>query len=189
MSEEKLSFIPKKSFEKPLYKRSGPGLFLTFSFLLLLVSGLIYGGAILYSNNLKKQIDLLSKSLERAKAAFEFPLINELFNASQKIHSSKIILEKHITLVPVFDILESSILKDVRFNNFKYSLSKAQEQTVLMDGTAKNYSSLASQGEIFEKNKNIKNVSFSNLGLGDKGTINFTVTLILDPIITAYKAE
>lgn len=189
MPEDKLSFIPKKSFEKPLYKRSGPGLFLIFSFLLLLLSGLIYGGTILYRNNLKKQIDLLSDSLKRAKAAFEFPLINELFNASEKINSSKIILEKHTTLAPVFNLLENSTLKDIRFNNFKYSLSEDQEPTVLMDGTAKSYSSLASQGEIFEKNKNIKNVSFTNLGLSDKGTINFTVTLILDPIIIAYKAE
>ena len=189
MPEDKISFIPKKTFERPFYKRSGPGFFLTSSFLLLLLSGLICGVAILYRNSLKKQVDLLSDSLERAKAAFEIPLINKLFNISEKIKTSKILLEQHKTIVPVFDLLEKSTLKDVRFNNFKYSFSKDKKPIISMKGMARSYSSLALQGKAFEEEKNIKNVSFFGLNLGDKGTINFNVTLVLDPSLVFYKTE
>ncbi len=189
MPEDKISFIPKKTFEKPLYKRSGPGFFLTSSFLLLLLSGLIYGGMILYRNSLKQQVDVLSDSLERAKATFEFPLINELFNVSEKIKVSKVLLEQHKTIAPIFDFLEKSTLKDVRFKSFKYSFLKDKELIISMEGMAKSYSSLALQGKAFEEEKNIKTVSFSGLNLGDKGAINFKVTLALDPSFISYKAK
>jgi hypothetical protein len=189
MPEDKISFIPKKTFERPFYKSRGPGFFLTSSFLLLLLSGLICGGAILYRNSLKKQVDLLSDSLERAKAAFELPLINKLVSTSEKIKTAKVLLAEHKTIVPFFDFLERSTLKDVRFNSFEYSLSKDKEATISMGGTAKSYASLALQAKAFEEEKNIKNVSFSGLNLGDKGAINFKVNLTLDPSFLSFQTK
>lgn len=189
MPEDKLSFIPKKTFAGPVYKSRGPGLFLVFSFLILLISGVFYGGLFFYGNTLQKQVTGLSSSLERVKVAFELPLINELFTISEKINSSKILLSQHRTLLPVFDLLEKLTLKDVRFKSFRFSFSKESGPLILMDGQTKNYSTLASQGDILGKDKNIKKVSFSNLSLGSKGMVNFTIHLVLEQSILNYKGD
>lgn len=189
MPEDKLSFIPKKTFATPVYKSRGPGLFLAFSFFALLISGAFYGGLFFYRNMLKKQVTDLSSSLERAKVAFELPLINELFTISEKINSSKTLLSQHRTLLPVFNLLEKLTLKDVRFKSFRFSFSKESGPLVLMDGQTKNYSTLASQGDIFGKDKNIKKVSFSNLNLGSKGMVNFTINLVLEQSFLNYKGD
>ena len=189
MPEDKLSFIPQKTFEPAFYKRRGPGIIIVFSFLLFFISISAYGALFLYKNSLNKEVNVLTDSLERAKAAFELSLINEVNQTSEKIDYSKKLLEQHTSLVPVFDFLEKNTLKDVRFKSFKYSIAKNENPIVLLDGSAKNYSMLALQGDIFEKDKNIKNVLFSGLGLGEKGMINFTVKLILDPSMFIYKIE
>jgi hypothetical protein len=189
MPEDKLSFIPQKTLEPAFYKRRGPGIIIVFSFLLFFISISAYGALFLYKNNLNKEINVLTDSLERAKAAFELSLINEVSQTSEKINYSKKLLEQHTSLVPVFDFLEKNTLKDISFKSFKYSIAKNENPIVLLDGSAKNYSILALQGDIFEKDKNVKSVLFSGLGLGEKGMISFAVKLILDPSMFIFKIE
>lgn len=189
MPEDKLSFIPQKTFETPFYKRRGPGIIIVFSFLLFFISVSAYGALFLYKNSLNKEVSVLTDSLERAKAAFELPLINEVNQTSEKIDYSKKLLEQHVSLVSIFDFLEKNTLKDIRFKSFKFSIAPNKTPTVLLEGSAKNYSTLAFQGDIFEKDKNIKSVLFSGLSLGEKGMINFAVKLILDPQMLIYKVE
>lgn len=189
MPEGKLSFISKKTFIPPAYRARGPGLFLVFSFLALFISAGFYGGLFFYRNYLKKQTADLSASLERAKSAFELPLINELFLISEKINSTKAILGQHRTLLPVFDFIEKMTLKDVQFKSFKFSFSKEAGPVILMDGAVKNYSTLALQAEAFGKDKNVKKVSFSGLNLGSQGAINFTVNLVLESSLLNYKGN
>lgn len=189
MPEDKLSFIPQKAFEPSFYKRRGPGIIIVFSLILFFLSISAYGALFLYKNSLNKEIGVLTDSLERARAAFDLPLINEINQTSEKINYSKELLEQHVSAVPLFDFLEKNTLKDVRFRNLKYSVAKGENPIVLLDGSAKNYSTLALQGDIFEKDKDIKGVLFSNLGLGERGMINFAVKLIFDPFMFIYKVE
>jgi len=189
MPEDKLSFIPQKTFEPAFYKRRGPGIIIVFSFLLFFISISAYGALFLYKNSLDKEIGVLTDSLERAKAAFELPLINEINQTSEKIDYSKKLLEQHVSLAPIFDFLGQNTLKDARFKSFKYSIAKNENPTVSLEGLAKDYSTIAVQEDIFEKDKNIKSVLFSGLGLGEKGIINFSVKLTFDPSMLIYKIE
>ena len=191
--DDKLSFVPQKTFEPTFYKKRRLGVLVVFPFFLFLASVLFYGGLLFYKNKIKKETDVLADSLERAKSAFEIPLINEISQISEKINYSKTLLERHTGLISIFDFLQENTLKDVRFKDFKYSISKTEDRgempTVVMEGLAKSYSILALQGDIFEKDKNIQNVSFSDLGLSERGTVNFNVKLILNPQMLIYKGE
>lgn len=187
MPEDKLSFIPQKTIEPFFYKRRGLGIFAVFFFLIFLVSLLLYGGMFVYKNNLKKEVNNLAASLERAKAAFEISLINELNQLANKINVTKKLLETHITPAPLFDFLEKNTLKDIRFKSFKYSVDNSGNLIVLLEGVAKDYSSLALQGDVFEKEENIKEVSFSGLSLSDQGLVNFNVKLSLAPSFITYQ--
>jgi len=188
MLEDKLSFIPPKKTESSFYQNRGPGILIIISFLLFLVSVLLYGGFLLYKNKIKQEADTLNDSLVKAHAAFEFPLINELNKTSEEIGAVKSLLDQHVTPLPIFDLLEKDTLKSVRFITFKY-LREKDSPTISLEGTAKDYTTLALQGEVFEKDQNIKDVSFSNLNLGERGTVNFRVKLTLDSSIISYKTE
>ncbi|MCX6731836.1 MAG: hypothetical protein NTX55_02520, partial [Candidatus Parcubacteria bacterium] len=101
MPEDKLSFIPQKTFEPAFYKRRGPGILIIFSFLIFFLSISAYGALFLYKNSLSKEVNVLTDSLERARAAFELPLINEITQTSEKIDSSRKLLEQHVSLAPI----------------------------------------------------------------------------------------
>lgn len=188
MPEEKLSFISQKTFNPPVYKSAGPGVLLIFSFLIFFLSGSLAIGLFFYKNSLKKEIDSMNDSLVSARAAFELPVINKLINISDKISSVKKLLAERNSLIPIFDLLESTTLKDVRFKNFKYSTSE-KNFTVVLDGTTKNYSVLAAQSDIFEKEKDIKEVLLSNFNLGEKGVVNFMAKIVFDPELVVYKSK
>ncbi len=189
MPEDKLSFIPKKTFSSPVFKSKGAGFFAIFSFVVFLISLLLYGGLFFYRNDLNKQITLLSDSLLRSKASMDIPLINNLIQTSGKLTASKALLAQHRVITPIFDLLEENTLTEIRFKDFSFSVSKDTGPLVSMSGTAKSYSALAVQGEIFEGSKNIKSAVFSGLNLSDKGIVNFDVKLTLDPSTLIYKAE
>lgn len=189
MPEDKLSFIPQKNSEQTLYRGKGPGIIVIISFLLFFASLAAYGGLFLYKNSLQKETDVLAQSLERAKAAFEIPLINEISQSSQKINYSKKLLGQHTSVVPIFDFLEKNTVKSISFKGFKYSIDKDGTPLVSLDGLAKSYTDLALQGNVFEKEKSVKNAVFSGIGLGEKGIINFSVKLSFDPSVIIYKAE
>lgn len=188
MPEEKLSFIPKKTFTRPSYKAGGPGLLVIFAFLVFLISLVVAGGLFFYKSNLEKQVDLLIQSLERAKAAFEPSLISEMIQASVKIDSAKSLFAQHKTLIPILDLLSKNTLKNVRFNGFNYS-GNEKEPIVTLKGVAKDYTNLAVQAKVFEDEKNIKSVSFSDFSLGDKGIVNFSVKIVVAPSFLAYKPK
>lgn len=193
MPEDKLSFIPKKGAPISVYKSRGPGLFLAFSFLLFIVSGLFLGGLVFYKKSLAKEVDLLKETLNKVRTAFEISLINEIVQTSDKINLAKTLLDKHKSITPFFDFLEASTLPEVRFKDFDYALissgDKNEEIAIKMNGIAKNYTALAMQSEIFEKEKNIKSFYFSDFKLGEGGTVNFNVQIVLDQSFFKYKTQ
>lgn len=193
MPEDKLSFIPKKAGAPPVYRGKGPGFFLAFSFLLLVVSSFALGGMFFYKKSLAGEVDLLMQTLDKTKSAFEPALINTIIQFADRIDSAKTLLGDHKTLLPFFEFLEKSTLPDVRFKEFTYSFSEAESKNgeilIVMGGVAKSYAALASQAEIFEKEKSVKSVYFSDFKLGDNGAVNFRVKISSDPLIFKYKAQ
>lgn len=176
MPENKISFIPKKNIDTPIYTK-GQGVFVSISFLIFLISALLFGGVFFYRNSLKNDIAELNDSVSRIKDALEPSLIAELIGMSDKINASETLLGQHKTLLPIFDFLENNTVKTVSFKNFRYTFLKDNGAQISMDGLADSYTSLALQAEVFEKDKSIKSVNFSGLGLGEKGNINFVVNI------------
>lgn len=192
MPEEKLSFIPKRTSNVPAYGTGGGfGVFFVFSFLVFLLSVSFTAGTYFYRDSLKKEINSMGVSLEKAKDDFEPSLVYEIVNTSEKIDSIKKLFEQRTTLVPLFDFLEKTTIKTVKFNNFKYSFGEGDgsEVVVTMDGVAKNYSVLAVQSNIFERERAIKEVSFSGFNLGSKGLVNFVTKITFDRNFINFKEE
>lgn len=186
---DRTSFIPKKSFKKPVYKTKGAGFLLSSSLILFVVSGLLLGGVFFYKEVLKRQITVLETSLKRAHAGFEPGLVQELTSVSMKVKAAKILLKEHKALTPIFEFLRNSTLKNVSFSSFSYKLSKEGAADVSMRGVAKGYASLALQIDEFQKSKDLKEISVSKLSLTNKGNVSFNLELVFSPEFISYKAK
>ncbi|MFA4890521.1 MAG: hypothetical protein WC587_02740 [Candidatus Paceibacterota bacterium] len=187
--DEKVSFIPKKTLTKPIYKGSGLGFVLFISLVVLVISGLLFGGAYFYRDIAKGHVDVLLDSFKKAQEILDPALIQQMGSIDAKIENSKDILSQHRAVSPIFQFLETSTLNNVRFSSFDFSYpyTKDAKPILILKGSTRNYANLSLQSDEFIKNKFIKNIIFSNFTLGEAGMVNFTATMEFNPSFFAYK--
>lgn len=194
---ETKSFIPKSTFAKPgtrtFYKEAGFGIVFKLAAALLFIALAVFGGAFWYKGELQKQIDSLSPSLERAKAAFDPAFINDAEDLVKRIGVAKKLLENHRFPTGILDLLENLTVDELRFTQFSYTtkLKKTEEGedfSVLLGlaGEAKSYKSLAQQSEVFKNSPYVELASFSNFSLTQTGTVSFSLDLDLVQSILLY---
>jgi len=189
--EEKISFIPKKTLTKPIYRSGGIGFLMFVSIVVLVISALLYGGAYFYKGVVKNRVNVSVDSFKRAQDILDPALIKEVGDIDAKIESSKIILSQHRATTPILRFLENSTLDGVRFLgfDFSYPFGKDTKPTLVLKGSTKGYSFLSLQSEEFLKNKFVKNLTFSDFTLSDKGKVNFTATVEFDPSFLVYNIK
>lgn len=198
----KISFAPKSSFSggKEYYRKVGSGFILKISGLLLIISLLSFAGVTLYERMISRETEDLSASLDRAKAAFEPSLITQLENLSFSLPDAGVLLEQHLYPTRILKLLEETTIKEVAFSGFSYSYGKGEaiagkktkvvenveEQnkiTIQLSGQAKSYEALAQQSDIYDKNIDIKDFSFSGFGITGKGNVSFSLNMVVSPAI------
>jgi hypothetical protein len=183
------SFIPKKSLTAPRRQAKGSSIGIFFLFTLVLFIGAIALaiGVFLYQQFIIKSIEQKSASLERASAAFEPAIIQEISRLDIRINSAQDILDNHKSISAFFDLLEASTLESVRFENLDYRTDEGGKTNISMKGRALNFSSVALQSDIFGKNKFIQEPIFSELNLDKKGDVVFNFSAFLDPRLISYE--
>lgn len=152
--------------------------------LMLAVSLLIFGSAFFYKQLLQKQRVAVEASLKRLEADFEPALLKELSRSSGVLSAARILLNKHVAVSRIFKFVEDNVLDDVRFSSFNYN---AENSLLRMNGDAHSYTALARQAAAFEESKFVENVSLSNLSLGAKGDIGFSIIILFKPVILQYQ--
>jgi hypothetical protein len=184
------SFIPKKNLI--LKNDSGGGrvsinIFLSLASIIFFLMVAIAAGAYLYKVVIQKKIVAEGVQLEKVKKAFDPNLIADIKRLDHRITTSKTVLENHIVVMPVFDLLEALTLKTVRFTSFDYQSTKGGSPTIRLNGEAKSYASVALLSDSFGEDERIKNPVFSGLALNDAGGVKFTFQASLDPAMISFK--
>lgn len=156
------------------------------SFLIFVLSAALWGGLYMYKNYLNNSIAQLGKSIEKQKASFEIPTVNEVTGFSEKISVAKKLLAGHKAFSNILDFLQDFTMKDVRFNDLNYSSADSGGLTLALSGTTKSYASLTTQIQALEKYNQVKQVSVSGLSSDSVGAVKFNLKIILDPAILAY---
>ncbi|MDZ4205882.1 MAG: hypothetical protein U1C12_01585 [Patescibacteria group bacterium] len=188
------SFIPKgpisstapgapmgrKTEEKSLFSYSAQIVFSVSVFLALGVFG--------YKFYLKYSIDKMGVDLENARATLQSEVIRELTRLDNRIISSQELIAQHQILSPLFEFLEVSTPRTVRFNDFRYSMT-GQGLELSMTGEARGYAALAFQADIFNKSQYFKNSIFSGLKLNERGDVSFSFKAVVDPSLVSYQRE
>ena len=183
--DEKISFIPKRNLSPQTVSRGGGG-FVFLSFLIFVLSAALWGGLYLYKNYLNDSIAQLGKSIEKQKASFEIPTINEVTGFSEKISVAKKLLAGHKSFSNVLDFLQDFTMKDVKFNDLNYSFAETGEPALALSGTTKSYASLTAQIQALEKYNQVRQVSVSGLSSDGRGMVKFNLKITLDPAMVAY---
>ena len=135
---------------------------------------------------MNENIAQLGKSIEKQKASFEIPTINEIIDFSEKISVAKNLLAGHKAFSNVLDFLQDFTMRDVRFNDLNYSFADSGSPALALSGTTRSYASLTAQIQALEKYNQVKQVSVSGLSSDATGGVKFNLKIILDPAIAAY---
>ena len=157
------------------------------AFLALIIfttSVLLAVGMFGYKFYLKYRINKMGTDLQNARATLEPETIRELTNLNDRIISTQELISKHYILTPLFEFLEVSTPKTVRFSNFHYSMTE-QGLELSMKGEARGYAAVALQDDIFSQSQYFKNPIFSNHNLNEKGDVTFFFKAIVDPSLVS----
>lgn len=176
--EFQTSFIPKKTLspETPSVSRgSSFGLVNVVAFIIMIVSLLVAGGAYLYRDTLSQRVNEMKLSLERAQNIFEPEFLQELQTFDKRIQAAEKILENHIAVSPIFEVLQEITLPTVRYIDFTYEIDALNPNVVhvSMSGEAVSYDAVTLQADLFSKNRFIRNPIFSNFSLARTGNVEF----------------
>lgn len=161
------------------------GILANIVFTLAVLLGLAVFGYELYLN---RNISKMGNDLTVARASLEPEVIEKISNLDERIISTAELLENHIVLSPLFDYLENSTLRTVRFTQFAYETTDKGLE-VAMRGQARGYTAVALQSEIFNNSPYFKQPIFADLDLDEVGNVTFSFRANLDADIVSYKAS
>jgi len=191
------SFIPKhNSFDNARQAPSPVGIFMFIGVIIFLVSLITFGGVLLYTGSVESGIAKGNDDLERAQRNFgQFGVdqLNEITRFDLKLKTAQFLLDRHVSLLNIYNDLEALTYQTVRFKNFKYGLSDDGKITLKMSGEARSYTDLnnyvpvALQASKFAGVPNVKDVLFSDLNLDQTGNVVFNFSATLDPKFVSYR--
>lgn len=188
------SFIPKGPLgssgpgSSGLARRENRSLLSFLGLIIFTLSVVLAIGVFGYKFYLKYHIKNMGTALEEARTSLQPETIDELTRLDNRIISTKELVAAHRILSPLFEFLETSTPKTVRFSDFRYQVVGSQIE-LFMKGEARGYSVLAFQADIFNKSDYFKNPVFSDLSLNDKGDVVFSFTATLDPKLLSYSRQ
>jgi len=183
------SFIPKKPINSNDSNKTPKSLVLIVSIFLLIISILSSTGLFLYKNYLVKNKENSSLSLLKIRDSFEEETIAELNLFNKKTEVAKQILNNHIVLSPLFNLIGEITIPQVQYLKFEQSMG-SEGFIVNIKGSARDYRSIALQADMFNSPKGnyFKNVVFSNLTKDEKNNnISFDLEFNVDPSLLSYE--
>lgn len=181
------TFIPHDT-ASPVRARAGGGLndlILLSAIVLFVASGALAVGVFLYGQFLQTESNSKLSQLQRAEAAFEPSLIQQLTRLDDRMHAADGVLMVHAAPTVFFSALEAATLQTVSFQTLDYQQVDPQHITVKMQGIAESVNSIALQADLFSKNGVITNPIFSNIARQPDG-VHFDMIANVNPSAVSY---
>lgn len=161
----------------PLVRGGETALFFV-SFGIFILAAALSGGLFLYNRVFNEQIKVAEEDLESRRSEFSDTTVNQLISLDKRLSSIRILISQHIFPSNVLALIEKTTHPRVSFSAFLYS---ADSRKIDLRGEAASYSILARQIGLFESSPNIDRVEFGGLSLGERGLVNFKMSIIFKP--------
>jgi hypothetical protein len=191
------SFIPKQSLTKKPERRQAPmGLINLICFVVFAVSLAVFLGALAYRYTLAQEINRpcpdpmqtetrgcgLIASLEKERQLLNHELLTRLRRVDAKSTIAKGVIDRHITLIPLFDLLNRNTLTTIQYKKFTFG-----EAGVTVEGLAASYEDIALQSKELAKLKEIRSFIFSGLNLDAQGNVTFKLDMTIDENMLSFR--
>lgn len=181
------AFIPHDT-AAPIARKSAGGLndlLLLFGIVLFVASAALGAAVFLYGQYLHTESASKLEQLQRAKAAFEPSLIQQLTRLDDRMHAADGLLSSHVAPSAFFAALQSATLESVAFQSLDLQASDPHHITIKMQGIAQSVNSIALQADLFSKNGVITSPIFSGIARQPDG-VHFNLAAIVNPNAIRY---
>ncbi len=183
------SFIPHDTAVAPVRSRRAGGalndLLLLCGIVLLIASGALAVGVFLYEQFLQTQSASKVVQLQRAEAAFEPSLIEQITRLDDRMHAEDSVLSAHTAPTALFQALNQATLQTVSFTSLDFEAPDPAHVSLQMQGIAQSVNSIALQAELFSKNGVITSPIFSNIARQPDG-VHFNLAAVVNPAALNY---
>lgn len=171
-------------------RRLPTSLFVVLAIIILAVVVASALGLFFYKKYLVSQIDNLSSSIIKSQASFDQATINELDLFDKRTKTASTILNGHIILSPIFQLIADLTIPTVQYTQFNHQTS-GNKFNVKLTGIASDYRSVALQSDVFNsaKNRSFKNVIFSNISKDKSNYVTFNVEFDVDKNLISYENQ
>jgi len=199
------SFIPKKptastigGFSTSAPKKVTASIFMTIATVLFILSIASAGGAYAYKQYLYNTQNTYKGQLATRENQFNINLIEQLKAENVKIDLSRQVLNNHIALSQVFDMISRITTENVRFMNLDISVPAINDTNngqvkIALQGYGTSFSAVAFQSDVLNQldqyglRNVIKNPILSNPTQGTNNTISFGFSATVDPSSLSYE--
>lgn len=180
------SFIPKKPLTEARGGRGFSGLVLLVAVLIFVASIAAAGGAFAYKNILEQSLNSKKDSLVKYQEAFDLPSIQSLVRFDSRINEARVVLTNHVAPSAIFFFLSQQTLEKVQLLKFEYAIGDSGGTTVVLNGIADSFSTVALQSDQLGASKVLKDIIFSDIAVETGGKVSFQVAASVDKSLLLY---
>jgi len=120
----------------------------------------------------------LDEEINKQKTVQIIAREKEILNEQKKIENFGLMLSEHLSASKFFKFLERTSHPQIWFSQINLS---PLESLVALSGSAETFPVLGQQIQILKKETLVENIVLSEISLGKKGKIEFTLNLSFDP--------
>jgi len=186
------TFIPRKRMDPMSAGLKVESTISVFSAVALLLFSLAFfasAGIFVTGFFIEKKTDELRLQTTKDTAVLDKSEIEKIVSLDKKVTAVGTILNDHVSLSKILGFLESVTSARVMIDDFNYIGENGMTQTITINGTAKNYNTLANQSKIFKENTMISKIAISNIEPNDIGEILFMAELEIKNGVFAFKEK
>ena len=196
------SFIPKKP-AMPVMGSVSPSprrhtsIFMIIAVFVFILSLAGLGGAYAWKSYLTNSQASYKTQLSDREKQFNLDMIQQLKVDSVKIDIAKSVLQRHIALSQVFDLIGKMTIENVRFTNLDVTAPNTVGDpfAVSLSGYGINLPAVAFQSDVLGRLEQyglrniVKNPMMSDPALDTTGKVNFSLKATIDPKALSYEQE
>ena len=197
------SFIPKRPTASAIGGSSSSAprrhytssIFMTVSTIIFVLSILGTGGVFAYKQYLINAQETYKIDLATREKQFNTDLIEQLKSQNIKIDEAHRLLNSHLALSQIFDVLSKLTIQDVSFKSLDVSTPASGNDgiKISLQGFGTSLSAVAFQSDVLSQldqyglRKIVKNPILSNPTLNTNGAVSFGFTAVVDPASMSYE--
>lgn len=172
--------MPRQPQEPRRARAAGHNLFLVVALFIVGFVALAAVGTFAYDRYLTHTLEAKAEELAAAQRAVNQEQVEEFIRLRDRLEHGQILLENHLAVTQLLDVLETQTLQTVRYGSLELAVAEDHTAQLEIEGTARTFNALAAQSNALAAEKGIRRAIFSGIVVNENGSVNFRLTADLD---------